>query len=233
MCEYPTRSAPRTAPGPRCARPTASAPLPHRRARAAGILVLPVAAVLVAAIALTPAGATVTRIINRALAPVHVSRAVALSLPTAGKLLLSNALGTWVVSTHGSVRRLGPWTQADWSPRGKYLAVASADALAAIDPTGKLAWRLPERAVSDPTWYWPSGYRIAYRSGAEPARGHRFRARRPPPGHARGADRAGVAPRARLSACLRHARRRGRGPGRRHGRRRHGAAVRIPGDPSR
>jgi hypothetical protein len=129
------------------------------------VLVLPVAAVLVAAIALTPAGATVTRIINRALAPVHVSRAVALSLPTAGKLLLSNALGTWVVSTHGSVRRLGPWTQANWSPRGKYLAVASAGALAAIDPTGKLAWRLPERAVSDPTWYPPSGYRVAYRSG--------------------------------------------------------------------
>jgi hypothetical protein len=129
------------------------------------VLVLPVAAVLVAAIALTPAGATVTRIINRALAPVHVSRAVALSLPTAGKLLLSNALGTWVVSTQGSVRRLGSWTQANWSPRGKYLAVASAGALAAIDPTGKLAWRLPERAVSDPTWYRPSGYRVAYRSG--------------------------------------------------------------------
>lgn len=141
-------------------------PAPARSRSRPRVLVLPVVAVLVTAIALTPAGATVTRIINRALAPVHVSRAVALSLPTAGRLLLSNALGTWVVSTHGSVRRLGPWTQANWSPRGKYLAVASAGALAAIDPTGKLAWRLPERAVSDPTWYRPTGYRVAYRSGA-------------------------------------------------------------------
>jgi hypothetical protein len=123
--------------------------------------------VLIGVIALSPAGATVKRIINRALSTPHISRAPALSLPAPGRLLLSNAQGTWVVSADGSVKRLGAWTQASWSPRGKYVAVASTTALAAVDPTGALAWRLPERAVSDPQWYSPSGYRVAYRSGAD------------------------------------------------------------------
>jgi hypothetical protein len=143
---------------------------PTAPARSHGRVVLaPIVAVVVAAIAFSPAGATVKRIINRALSERtgHVSRAPALSLPTSGKLLLSNARGTWVVSAHGSVKRLGAWTQASWSPHGKYLAVASAGSLAAVDPTGRLAWRLPERAVSDPRWYFPNGYRVAYRSGGD------------------------------------------------------------------
>lgn len=131
------------------------------------VALVPVAAILIGAIAFSPAGATVKRFINRALSEPHISRAPALSLPAPGKLLLSNAQGTWVVSSHGSVKRLGPWTQADWSPRGKYVAVASSGTLAAVDPAGALAWRLPERAVSDPRWYPPSGYRVAYRSGAD------------------------------------------------------------------
>jgi hypothetical protein len=131
------------------------------------VAVVPVVAVLVGAIAFSPAGATVKRIINRALSEPQVSRAAALSLPAPGKLLLSNAHGTWVVSSHGSVKRLGGWTQASWSPRGKYLAVASSGTLAAVDRTGAVAWRLSERAVSDPQWYLPSGYRVAYRSGTD------------------------------------------------------------------
>ncbi|MGH2895579.1 MAG: hypothetical protein ACRDPM_20250 [Solirubrobacteraceae bacterium] len=142
-------------------------PTPARARRR--IMLAPVAAVLIGAIAFSPAGAAVTRIINRALSgrAAHISHAPALSLPAPGRLLLSNAQGTWVVSAHGSVKRLGAWTQASWSPRGKYLAVASPGALAAVDPSGALAWRLPERAVSDPRWYWPSGYRVAYRSGRD------------------------------------------------------------------
>ena len=143
------------------------APAPARaRAR---IILVPVAALLVGAIAFSPAGAAVKRAINRALSPPpqHISRAAALSLPAPGKLLLSNAQGTWVVSSRGSVKRLGAWTEANWSPRGKYLAVASPGALAAIDPGGAVAWRLSERGVSDPRWYTPSGYRVAYRSGTD------------------------------------------------------------------
>ncbi|HTU98428.1 MAG TPA: hypothetical protein VMF14_21435 [Solirubrobacteraceae bacterium] len=141
------------------------APAPPRRRHRAALV--PVVAVLVAAAALSPAGAAVRRIINRALAPVHVSHAPALSLPAPGKLLVSNARGTWIVSAGGSVHRVGAWTQASWSPRAKFLAVGSAGSLAAVRPAGSVAWRLSERTVSDPRWYWPNGYRLAYRSGSD------------------------------------------------------------------
>lgn len=141
------------------------APAPsHSRRRVA---LVPIAAVLVGAIAFSPAGATVKRFINRALSAPPIAHAAALSLPAPGRLLVSNPRGTWIISAHGAVKRLGAWTQASWSPHAKYLVVASAAALAAVDPTGALAWRLPERAASDPRWYWPSGYRVAYRSGGD------------------------------------------------------------------
>jgi hypothetical protein len=140
------------------------APAPARRRRR--IAAVPVAAVLIGVVALSPAGATVTRIINRALSVPHIARMTGLSLPAPGRLLVSDARGTWVVSSSGSVRRLGRWTQAAWSPRGLYVAVASAGSLAAVDPTGAVAWRVPVRGGSDPRWYVPSGYRVAYRSGA-------------------------------------------------------------------
>ena len=141
------------------------APAPARSRRR--VALAPVVALMIGAIAFSPAGATVKRIINRALSTPHVSRAPALTLPAPGRLLVSNARGTWVVSSRGAVTRLGAWTQASWSPRAKYLAVASAARLAAVDPTGRVAWQLPEHAVSDPRWYWPSGYRVAYRSGTD------------------------------------------------------------------
>jgi hypothetical protein len=141
------------------------APAPARRRRRAAVV--PALALAIGAVAFSPAGATVKRFINRALSAPHISRAPALSLPAPGRLLVSDARGTWVVSAGGSVRRLGGWTQASWSPRGKFLAVASANTLAAIDPRGALAWHLSEPAVSDPRWYSPSGYRVAYRSGGD------------------------------------------------------------------
>ena len=138
-----------------------SAPARSRRR----IALVPVVAVLIGAIAFSPAGATVKRIINHALSTPHVSHAAALSLPAPGRLLVSNARGTWIVSSGGQVKRLGPWTQGSWSPRAKYVAVTAKDTLAAVDPSGRLAWWLPKRPAIDPRWYWPSGYRVAYRSG--------------------------------------------------------------------
>jgi len=143
-------------------RPAPAPARPRRRLAA-----VPAVAVVLAAVALSPAGATVTRIINRALSVPHIAPATGLSLPAPGKLLVSDARGTWVVSSTGTVRRLGPWTQASWSPRGLYVAVASAGSLAAVDPTGAVAWRLSVRGASDPRWYVPSGYRVAYRAGGD------------------------------------------------------------------
>jgi hypothetical protein len=136
----------------------------HRRRRIGAV---PAAVVLIAAVALSPATATVTRIINHAFSAAHIARMAGLSLPAPGKLLVSGTHGTWIVSRSGSVRHLGPWTQASWSPRGLYVAVASAESLAAIDPGGAVAWQLPVRGVSEPQWYRPSGYRVAYRTGAD------------------------------------------------------------------
>jgi hypothetical protein len=125
----------------------------------------PLVAALIAALALSPAGATVKRIINRAFSVPHIARMTGLALPAPGRLLVSSGRGTWLVSASGSVRRLGGWTQASWSPRGLYLAVASARSLAAVDPAGAVAWRLPVPGASDARWYVPSGYRVAYRTG--------------------------------------------------------------------
>jgi outer membrane protein assembly factor BamB len=79
-------------------------------------------------------------------------------------VLVSGPGGTWTAAADGSLRHLGAWSQASWSPRGLYLAVASSDRLAAVDPRGNVRWAVARPAVSDPTWFSPSGYRVAYLS---------------------------------------------------------------------
>jgi hypothetical protein len=122
-----------------------------------------VAAVLIGALALSPAGATVKRLINRAL---DVPRATPapLALPAPGTVLASGAGGTWTVARSGAARRLGAWQQASWSPHGRYIATATGDELATVTPDGAVAWRLTRPQVRDPRWYPPSGFRIAYLS---------------------------------------------------------------------
>lgn len=129
------------------------------------LAVAPALAVIVAALLLSPAGATVRRLINQALGEKHAAPAL-FALPSPGRLLVSGPGGAWTAAADGSVRRLGPWSQASWSPHGLFVAVASRDQLAAVDPHGTLRWRLARPSVSDPRWYSPSGYRVAYLSGA-------------------------------------------------------------------
>ena len=66
-------------------------------------------------------------------------------------------------------RRLDPppgrlAADASWSPRGLYVAVASGDRLAAVDPRGNVRWAIARPDVSDPRWFSPTGYRVAYLS---------------------------------------------------------------------
>jgi hypothetical protein len=123
----------------------------------------PAIAVIIAALALSPAGASVRRFVTKALGEQHAAPAL-FALPSPGRVLVSGPGGTWIASADGSTRRLGSWTQASWSPHGLFVAVTAGDRLAAVDPHGTVRWALARPAVRDPTWYSPSGYRVAYLS---------------------------------------------------------------------
>jgi len=136
-----------------------------RRRSSRRLAFVPALVVLVGVLSLTPAGATVSRLISHALGVPHAARTL-ISLPTPGRLLVSTPGGTWTVSADGSRRRIGSWRQASWSPHGLYIAVTADDRLAAADPHGVTRWALTRPAVSDPRWYPPTGFRVAYRSGS-------------------------------------------------------------------
>ncbi|MDQ6606121.1 MAG: WD40 repeat domain-containing protein [Actinomycetota bacterium] len=128
-------------------------------------MAIPALAVLagVLALALSPAGATVRRWIGHALGIPHPAAAL-FSLPAPGRLLVAGPGGTWTIAADGSTRRLGAWRQASWSPHGRFLAVVGGDHLAAVDPRGTPRWTLARPGVSNPRWYPPTGFRIAYLS---------------------------------------------------------------------
>jgi hypothetical protein len=126
--------------------------------------VLPALVVVVGAVALSPAGATIARWVKDTLGVPHAAKAL-FSLPAPGRVLVSGSGGTWIIATDGTARRLGAWPDASWSPHGLYIAAARSDQLAAVDPRGKIVWALARPAVAEPRWYPPSGYRIAYLAG--------------------------------------------------------------------
>jgi hypothetical protein len=142
------------------------APAARRRSFRRPVAGLAAAVVLICGLALSPAGATVGRLINRALGVEHAAPAL-FSLPAPGRVLVSGSGGTWTIGSDGSTRRIGPWMEASWSPHGLYLAVAGSDELATVNPRGVAQWTLARPDVSDPRWYSPTGYRIAYLSGSE------------------------------------------------------------------
>jgi hypothetical protein len=138
----------------------------HKRSQKRLAVLVPAAALTVLTLAFTPAGASVRHWLNDALGVRHPAPAL-FSLPAPGRLLVSGPAGSWTVAGDGSARRLGPWRQASWSPHGLFAAVAGANQLAAVDPRGTIKWALARPAVSDPQWYLPTGFRVAYRSGSE------------------------------------------------------------------
>ncbi len=127
------------------------------------LAVAPAVAVIIAALVLSPAGATVRRFITHTLGEKQAAPAL-FALPSPGRILVSGSGGTWIAAADGSTRRLGSWSQASWSPHGLFVAVAAGDRLAAVDPRGTVRWALARPDVSDPRWFSPSGYRVAYLS---------------------------------------------------------------------
>jgi hypothetical protein len=130
------------------------------------LAIAPALMLLAGALTLSPAGASVRRWISRELGVRHPAAAL-FSLPAPGRVLVSGPGGTWIVAGDGSKRRLGTWRQASWSPHGLFVGVVGTDELAAVDPQGAPRWTIARPAVSDPRWYPPTGYRIAYLSGTD------------------------------------------------------------------
>lgn len=115
---------------------------------------------------LTPAGAAVTDWVENVIRddPPAPKRALT-ELPAEGPLLVTSPGGAWVVAADGSRRRLGPYSDATWSPAGLYAAVTRGRQLSAVEPDGTVRWSISRReAVTDPRWA-PSGYRVAFREG--------------------------------------------------------------------
>jgi dipeptidyl aminopeptidase/acylaminoacyl peptidase len=113
------------------------------------------------AAALTPAGHAVWGSLKDAVR----SEDNLLSLPTRGRVLVNAQAGVWVVQRDGSKRFLSGYREAAWSPHGIYLAAARGNQLVALEPNGRVHWKLARaRPIGGPRWSY-EGYRIAYYAG--------------------------------------------------------------------
>jgi hypothetical protein len=120
------------------------------------------AALVVVAAALSPPGMAVFGSIRNA---VRHNTDHLTSLPTSGELLLNTPAGAWVVRDDGSKRLLRGYADAAWSPHGLYVAAARGNELVAMEPNGRVHWKLARDApIASPTWSF-EGYRIAYLAG--------------------------------------------------------------------
>jgi hypothetical protein len=134
-------------------------PAPRRRDRRP-LLALATGVVVLAA-ALSPPGLAVWGSLHDAV----TSEDHLLALPTEGRVLVNTRDGAWVVSADGSKRFLSGYADAAWSPHGLYVAATRGNQLFALEPNGKVHWKLARRAaVHDPQWSY-EGFRIGYFAG--------------------------------------------------------------------
>ena len=118
-------------------------------------------ALVVAAAALSPPGTAVLGSLKDAVQ----GRDNLVSLPADGRILVNAPAGAWVVNHDGSKRLLSDYRDASWSPHGLYLAAARGNTLVALEPNGRVHWKLARsRPIGAPTWSY-EGYRIAYLDG--------------------------------------------------------------------
>jgi Tol biopolymer transport system component len=80
-------------------------------------------------------------------------------------VLLNTPAGAWVVHDDGSKRLLTGYADAAWSPHGLYVAAARGNDLVALEPNGRVHWKLAKaEPIGSPQWSY-EGYRIAYLAG--------------------------------------------------------------------
>jgi WD40 repeat protein len=143
-------------------------PAARRRPRRRWVLVAIVASACMAAVAISPAGATVAHWVKERFSTPGVKHAkpALVSLPAPGRLLVSSRDGAWVVSSDGSKRLLGPYRDATWSPHGLFVAAVRGHSLLAVDTRGHVRWTLPRVPRPElPSWSPGDGFRVAYLSG--------------------------------------------------------------------
>ena len=139
-------------------------PSPRERKVWRPVVVLAAAAFFAGAVA-SPPGQAVLDSIREAVG-IERAQPALFSLPAPGRLLVESADGVWVVQADGSKRRLGDWREASWSPFGRFVVVARANELAAVEPNGDVRWSLARPNVRFPRWAGDRiDTRIAYLSG--------------------------------------------------------------------
>ncbi len=140
---------------------------PRRHARA---LVAAAAGVALLAAVLSPTGRAVIGDVREAIGTEKVTgvpqaKPALFSLPAEGRVLVTAPKGVWLVNANGSRRRLGDYDEASWSPRGLHVVASTRSQLVALTPKGDVRWAIARPRVHDARWA-PSGFRVAYLSGA-------------------------------------------------------------------
>lgn len=140
-------------------------PTPRRRSwKPAAAIALAAAAV---AGLLSPPGRAVLDEI-REVVGVEESAPALFELPAPGRLLVTADSGAWVVEEDGSKRRLGSYSEASWSPFGRFVVASRRNELVALTPEGEVRWSLARPDVRFPRWGGTkTDTRIAYLSDGE------------------------------------------------------------------
>jgi hypothetical protein len=121
-------------------------------------------AALVAAAVSSPGRAVLDEI--REVVGVERAQPALFSLPAPGRLLVASDEGVWVVQRDGSRRLLGGYTNASWSPFGRFVVGTRENGLAALEPDGDVRWTLARPRVGQAAWSGtPTDTRVAYSSG--------------------------------------------------------------------
>lgn len=141
-------------------------PLQPHRPFLRPLLVAAAVAAIVAA-ALSPQGRAVIEGVGDALGVSSAEKSL-FSLPEGGRLLVVSDDGAWTVAADGNRRRLGAYTDASWSPFGRFVVAARGSELAALEQDGDVRWKLARPDVHLPRWGGSRrDTRIGYLSGSQ------------------------------------------------------------------
>jgi WD domain, G-beta repeat len=141
-------------------------PAPRRPGLRLAVAIAALGTAIMAA-AFSPPGRAVVDAVRRSIGIEHAAPAL-FRLPAPGRVLVSGPGGSWVVSADGSKRLIGPYRQAAWSPHALYVAAATRNELAAVDPGGTVYWAIARPGIALPAWGGTrTDTRVAYLVGRQ------------------------------------------------------------------